>query len=448
MKIRTNMESMYSNRQLGKNNHLVGKSIEKLASGYAINRAADDAAGLAISEKMRSQITGLDQGTDNALDGVCLIQTAEGGMVEIHSMLNRITELATKSANGTIQDEVDRHAIQAEVDVLVDEIDRIAQATNYNGIPLLDGSLGSGGSGGNNIYVVPTNSYYTEVGFMIVDVDLSGLMGSDLIGNEMIIQYENSNYDITLSTTIVKFKSIDSTNNSSYPNMGAITTDPTNGINEIIMYIDPDISAIDAVSAFRVNDEQFVSGRAPVYAVGTTNSGAWAGTPPNTNGFYVQGYWGGNTNQGVVHVNLTLNDFMNNSLSNGELILHVGDQNATYNKVKVAIDSMRASALGIDPLDVSSQTSSGQSIDVVKGAINRVSTNRANLGALQNRLECTINTNKNTIENMESAKSVIKDCDMAKEMMEYTKMGVLVQSAQSMLTQSNQAPQSILSLLG
>lgn len=139
MVVRTNINSINANRNLGKNNNQVSKAIEKLASGYEINRAADDASGLAISEKMRSQITGLDQGTRNCLDGVCLVQVAEGALNEMHSMLNRMVELATKSANGTISNEVDRQAIQAEVDVLVDEIDRIAKATNYNGIPLLTG---------------------------------------------------------------------------------------------------------------------------------------------------------------------------------------------------------------------------------------------------------------------------------------------------------------------
>lgn len=139
MVVRSNMNAMNANRNLSKNNHAVGKAIEKLVSGYDLNRAADDASGLAVSERMRSQITGLDQGTSNAIEGVGLVQTAEGGMEEIHNMLNRLVELATKAANGTISDEVDREAIQAEADALIIEIDRIAESTNYNGIPLLGG---------------------------------------------------------------------------------------------------------------------------------------------------------------------------------------------------------------------------------------------------------------------------------------------------------------------
>lgn len=139
MVVRSNINSMNANRNLSKNNSMVAKSIEKLASGYAINRAADDAAGLAVSEKMRAQITGIDQGTSNSLEGINLVQTAEGALNEIHEMLNRISELCVKSSNGTIMDEVDREAIQIEVDVLLEEIDRIAQATTYNGIMLLNG---------------------------------------------------------------------------------------------------------------------------------------------------------------------------------------------------------------------------------------------------------------------------------------------------------------------
>src|SRR5574344_1802985 len=139
--VRTNTMAMNANRQLGVNNTQVGKSLEKLSSGFRINRAADDASGLAISEKMKAQIKGLEQASSNAQDGISLVQTAEGATTEIHNMLNRMVELATKSANGTIQNEVDRDAIQSEVDALNTEISRITDSTNFNGIKLLDGSL-------------------------------------------------------------------------------------------------------------------------------------------------------------------------------------------------------------------------------------------------------------------------------------------------------------------
>ena len=143
MRIQHNIAALNSHRQLGNNNNAVGKNLEKLSSGYRINRAGDDAAGLAISEKMRAQITGLETAQKNANDGISLIQTAEGALTEVHSMLNRMVELAGQSANGTYQNEVDRENVQKEIDSLKAEVDRISESTNYNGINLLDGSLGT-----------------------------------------------------------------------------------------------------------------------------------------------------------------------------------------------------------------------------------------------------------------------------------------------------------------
>ena len=148
MRIQHNIMALNSNRQLGINNSAVSKSLEKLSSGFRINRAGDDAAGLAISEKMRAQIKGLEAATDNSQDAISLVQTAEGGLQEVHSMLNRMTELATKSANGTYTDDVDRKALQDEVSALKDEINRIADGTDFNGIKLLDGTMSAGTTGG------------------------------------------------------------------------------------------------------------------------------------------------------------------------------------------------------------------------------------------------------------------------------------------------------------
>ena len=142
MVVRTNVMAVNANRQLGINNNQVGNSLEKLASGFRINRAGDDASGLAISEKMKAQIKGLETASANAQDGISLIQTAEGALTEVHDMLNRMVELAGKSANGTMDDNVDRAALQKEVEALKSEINRIAQGTNFNGIKLLDGSMG------------------------------------------------------------------------------------------------------------------------------------------------------------------------------------------------------------------------------------------------------------------------------------------------------------------
>ena len=196
MVVRTNTMSTNAYRQLGMNNSAVTKSLEKLSSGYRINRAGDDASGLAISEKMKAQINGLEQASSNSQDGISLIQTAEGATTEIHNMLNRMVTLATKSANGTIQDEVDRDAIQAEVDALNEEITRIAKSTNFNGINLLDGSM----SGAAKITTKDgTNAVAAKK--QIYEVDISTANGS----NTMTFDSESFTWNTDLDTSAGNF---------------------------------------------------------------------------------------------------------------------------------------------------------------------------------------------------------------------------------------------------
>ncbi len=272
MRIQNNLMAMNAHRALGNNNTATSKSLEKLSSGFKINRAGDDAAGLAISEKMRSQIKGLETAQSNANDGISMVQTAEGALTEVHSMLNRMIELATKSASGTVDDSVDRKAIQEEVKSLTAEIDRIASNTKFNGTALLSGA-----------------------------------------------------------TTTVK--------------------------------------------------------------------------------------------------------------------LQVGETAAQ--SISVSLKNMSAVSLGIAAASmvVSAQTSASAAIAKINSAINKVSTQRAALGATQNRLEHTINNLGVTSENITAAESRIRDVDMAKEMMSFTKNNILSQAAQSMLAQANQQPQGVLQLL-
>lgn len=276
MRIQHNIAALNSYRNLTNNNSAVSKNLEKLSSGYKINRAGDDAAGLAISEKMRAQITGLETAQKNANDGISLVQTAEGALTEVHSMLNRMVELADQSANGTYDDDTDRENLQKEVKSLTDEIDRISKGTNFNGINLLNGSLAGSG-----------------------------------------------------------------------------------------------------------------------------------------------------------------------------LTLQIGDTADDFNKLTVSIANMSAASLGIDTskIDISTQTGAAAAISLIKKAINTVSMTRGDLGATQNRLEHTINNLGVTTENITAAESRIRDVDMAKEMMTFTKNSVLQQSAQAMLAQANQQPQSVLQLL-
>ncbi|GIP08598.1 flagellin [Paenibacillus macerans] len=272
MFINTNVGALNANRNLNFNNTQMGKTMEKLSSGYRINRAADDAAGLAISEKMRFQINGLTQAQRNAQDGISLIQTAEGALTEVHSMLQRLNTLANQAANGTY-DSTDRNKIQLEVDELVGEISNIAATVNFNGIQLLDGSV-------------------NKVDFQI---------GSD-----------------------------------------AETT------------------------------------------------------------------------------------------------------------ISIDLKAMTTSALKIGSLSVSGAdaTKANAAIKAVKSAISTVSTQRATFGAVQNRLEHTVNNLGVMVENLSASESRIRDADMATEMTSFTKNQILVQAGTAMLAQANSSPQSVLKLLG
>ena len=269
MVVQHNLSAMNTNRQLGTVTNSLSKATEKLSSGYKINRAADDAAGLSISEKMRSQIRGLNRASDNAQDGISLIQTAEGALNEAHSILQRMNELATQAANDT-NTSTDREAIKAEIDQLTSEIDRIQSTTQFNSMNLLDGSFT-----GKNLQV-----------------------GS-------------------------------------------------------------------------------LSGQA----------------------------------------------------------------------ITISITNMSASSIGVSGLSVSSFSTAGNAMSKIQEAIKSISTQRSTLGALQNRLEHTINNLDTTSENTQAAESRIRDTDMAEEMVEYSKNNILSQAGQSMLAQANQQTQGVLSLL-
>ena len=271
MRIQHNISALNSYRNLTNNNNALSKNLEKLSSGYAINRAGDDAAGLAISEKMRAQITGLETAQKNANDAISLVQTAEGALTEVHSMLNRMVELAVQSANGTYDNDVDRANLQAEVESLLDEIDRIGDSTNFNGITLLDGS--------------------------------------------------------------------------------------------------------------------------------------YAGT------------------------------------------LQIGDTADTFNQITVGISAITTTGLTLTGLSIGTQAGATAAIASIRAAINYVSSVRGRLGAIQNRLEHTINNLSVQTENITAAESRIRDVDMANEMMAYTKNNILVQASQAMLAQANMVPQGVLQLL-
>lgn len=276
MRINTNVAALNAHRNLFGNDNSLGKTMEKLSSGYRINRAADDAAGLAISEKMRYQINGLNQAQRNAQDGISLLQTAEGALTEVHAMLQRMNTLANQAATGTYDDDGDREALQSEVEALLAEINNIADSTNFNGIKLLDGSQSS-------------------VTFQI----------------------------------------------------------------------------------------------------------------------------------GVASSNTITADLANMKTS-----------------------ELGASGSALSAIDISTQSGASQALAVIETAIKQVSTQRGEFGAVQNRLEHTINNLGVTSENLSASESRIRDADMAQEMTKFTKQQILVQAGTAMLAQANARPQSVLQLLG
>ena len=383
MVVRSNIMAVNAQRQLGMNNSQVGKALEKLSSGYRINRAGDDASGLAISEKMKAQIKGLDTASLNSQDGISLVQTAEGALTEVHNMLNRMTELATRSANG-INEDSNRASLQKEVAKLQEEIDRISKSTNFNNLKLLDGSQ--------------TYATATAAG------NANGVQNLTIEGGNL--SATGQGVSVALSA------------------QGAVTVTVTGGTNV----------------AFKTTQtgKGFYSITADLSKVTDDKvKAAWAGVTLNfsvdeakDDGTYV-----------------TTAAAIQNVGKNGSMQLQIGDTADDFNQLKVGIGDMSSKGLGIDKVDISNQDGAAKAIDTIKNAIDRVSAQRASLGATQNRLEYTINNLDTASENLQAANSRIRDTDMAKMMMEYTKTNVLTQSAQAMLAQANQQPQSVLQLL-
>ncbi|MGC6172939.1 flagellin [Lacrimispora sp. 38-1] len=421
MRIQHNIAALNSYRQLGSNNGAVSKNLEKLSSGYRINRAGDDAAGLAISEKMRAQITGLETASKNANDGISLVQTAEGALTEVHSMLNRMVELATQSANGTYQDNVDRENLKKEVDSLKSEIDRISEGTNFNGINLLDGSLGKT-TGAPTTMVVVGSTLGASIVTSVAGASLAVDDPNTVTPNESQSVGITANAD-TIIVTVTN--NIDGSSKTSVLDLKDITT-RTNGASAGTALAGGTLAAGETA-----NIDLTSVGLGTIGITGTgagVNAGALAGALGSGTAITGQG-----TNPGA-------------TIGSG-LTLQIGDSGESFNNLTVSVGSMSSKALGLDSVDVQTQSGAQAAIKTIKSAINTVSSTRGDLGALQNRLEHTINNLGVTTENMSAAESRIRDVDMAKEMMNYTKNNILVQSSQAMLAQANQLPQGVLQLL-
>ena len=385
MIINHNMNALNAHRNMGINNTAAGKSMEKLSSGLRINRAGDDAAGLAISEKMRGQIRGLTQASRNSADGISMIQTAEGALNETTNILQRMRELAVQASNDT-NTTSDREEIQKEINALTEEVDRIANNTEFNTQKLLNGSK-SGEEGDLVREAVTAKQGVFKITF-----------AKNIQANDKII-IDGKQIKITAPNKVQ-----DDVNDALN---GKYTANYDNAKKELTL---TQVNGLDK------------------YEMTAKLNGVDATVNVDTNGITAR----------------------KEELSEGKVSVQVG-ANASQS-MSIEIGDMRAQALKITNdkgkgLSVKDAESANEAITAFDSALNAVSSQRANLGAVQNRLEYTISNLDNTAENLTSAESTLRDVDMAKEMMEYSKNNILNQAAQAMISQANQQPQNVLQLL-
>ena len=480
MVVQHNMSAMNANRMLSGVSSAQSKSTEKLSSGYRINRAADDAAGLSISEKMRKQIRGLDQASTNAEDGVSAVQTAEGALTEVHSMLQRMNELAVQASNGT-NSKTDRDAIQSEIDQLTTEIDRVAETTKFNETYLLKGD--SNGAT-KNVYMkghdaglngtltdgATTATFKVAAGALddgkkvtiggkeytigtakdtvTAEVKKAATAGDQVTVNGKTYTYtttggaaNNEGGWVEGTATPAPGATLDIAKDKFEAADGDKITLKLNGKDAVDYYAadfdadgvsKSDSSIISAAKAISLMEAELKSAN----NIGAVDSAATMGTKPT----YASATGAEFTiNKGYATVSEKLN-----------FNLHVGSDADMTNKINVNIETMNSSYLGIKGLNVSDDTgvSATYAVDAIADALQKVSDQRSTLGAVQNRLEHTIANLDNVVENTTSAESRIRDVDMAEEMVEYSKNNILAQAGQSMLAQANQATQGVLSLLG
>lgn len=412
MIINHNMNALNAHRNMGVNNTASGKSMEKLSSGLRINRAGDDAAGLAISEKMRGQIRGLEQSSRNASDGISLIQTAEGALNETTNILQRMRELAVQSANDTNTAD-DREQLQKEMTQLGEEIDRIANNTEFNTKKLLNGNMG--------VATVEKEGTLTNKGTLQPGLDGNTKLQDlkDANGNSLGIEVDDT---ITATWSV-------------------------NGTQKTFKYtVANDKKVSEFLKELKDNDNSIKEAKIDGGAI--LIESATKGTAGQINGFSIEVKSASGARKEAASnafSSFEVKDKAADTRPNGSANLQIG-ANASQ-QLNLSIEDMRATALGVKNLQVGTQSQANTAINVIDEATKRVSSERANLGAAQNRLEYTISNLDNTAENLTSAESTLRDVDMAKEMMEYSKNNILSQAAQSMISQANQQPQNVLQLL-
>lgn len=546
MVVQHNLNAINANNKMNINVSGTKKATEKLSSGYQINRAGDNAAGLAISEKMRSQIRGLSQATKNANDGISLIQTAEGGLNETHSILQRMRELAVQSANGTYQDDTDREAIQLEVDALKSEIDRIASSTEYNGMKLLDGSLGgskavtefgakygavstantdlvgatitsniagvkvttayaASGKGGENalwsadgktltMNLVAGETYtQKDIDNLIANATQSKDGGQTQAPSEISIKLANgvmtaskagdtnatvAGLRATGSNSADVIKLVGDKKNGAHGSSDQVTFTANSYGKAYDTGMASKITISTDVAAGKENVEVTKAAKPADATAGNLATAAEIKLHLSTGKTYTEKDIENILKEAGYDYSVKLEDTKNTDgdadgkiyfnvkgdaevaitdgagvgkdsvPNNGKgLTFQIGANGVEDQRVTLNVNDMSSSAIGVANADVSTQDSANAAIDMVDAAVKTVSMQRAGLGALQNRLEYTVNNLTTTNENLTAAESQIRDTDMATEMINYTKNNILQQASQAMLAQANQQPQAILQLL-
>ena len=498
MVVQHNLTAMNSNRMLGLTTAAQAKSTEKLSSGYKINRAADDAAGLAISEKMRKQIRGLTQASANAQDGISAVQTAEGALTEVHDMLQRMNELAVKAANGT-NSESDRTAIELEIEQLTTEIDRVAETTKFNETYLLKGDA-TAPRGTSYVY----NTFQTKatataqfasdkVTGLSLDFACATMVNEANMAdiNDFVKAMRNTGISVTAKSTwsvnanqgagsvaattysiqLLGEASQKFTISSASATTGVFTVFNREGVK--LGTVTAANYALTATSSTNYSNTVVFNAIKVTAAASTAVSASYYDRDGNQiavnelSDYFTVSYNGRSDNTGTIYALAsasTVYDAVGNitTLNPAEIYgirdiigsmqvkLHVGADATSNNQITMNLRSMSAKGLGINGLrvDGTDDRNALAAIGKIKAAITRVSAQRSELGAVQNRLEHTINNLDNVVENTTSAEASIRDTDMASEMVKYSNNNILAQAGQSMLAQANQANQGVLSLLG
>lgn len=400
MRINTNLNAMTALNSATKNTALAGSSMEKLSSGLKINKAADNATGLAISEKMRSQIRGLDQASQNTQDGISVVQTAEGAIEEVGNIVQRMRELAVQGANETNTGS-DRAKISEELTQLHEEIDRIAESTQFNGKDLLNGANTVRVENGHKIDQAGQGNANNKVKIEVQD----GFDFDDL-GDDIKIKLKDTDGTIEFNNVVDKgygiaVSGVDETDKDKINKGGTITVTDNNGKS-----IKFTVTHDDGITF----DDQITLGK---------------------------------------------KEATKENISGKEISLQVGANTADSQTLKVKIENVSTKSLGLDGDTITKMAKEGKkgttaANDMIKSldkALERVNTSRANLGAMQNRLETTASNLTTSNENLTAAESRIRDVDVAEEMMNLSKLNLINQAAQAMMSQAKSQPEGVMQLL-